>query len=39
MDDLENEALAKLDFSPIIYFRYVDDILTCIPKNKLYSQS
>ena len=32
MQDLENEALSKLGFSVPFYFRYVDDILICVPK-------
>ena len=35
MEDVEIEALSKLDYPPIFYLRYVDDILTCIPNNKL----
>lgn len=35
MIDLEEECIKKLSFKPLIYFRYVDDILTIIPKNKL----
>lgn len=35
MTDLETECLSKLDFKPLFYFRYVDDILTCIPKDKI----
>ena len=32
MQDLETYALNKLCFDIIFYFRYVDDILLCIPK-------
>ena len=35
MTDLETECLQKLSFSPLFYFRYVDDIITCIPHEKL----
>ena len=35
MDDIENEVLLKLDFTPTFYLRYVDDIIGCIPKNKI----
>ena len=27
--------LRKLNFSPIFYFRYVDDVITCIPHDKV----
>ena len=33
MPDLESYALRKLCFDSIFYFRYVDDILLCVPKN------
>ena len=33
MQDLESYALSKLCFDSIFYFRYLDDILVCIPKN------
>ena len=33
MQDLETYALRKLCFDSIFYFRYVDDILLCVPKN------
>lgn len=32
---LENHCLSVLDFKPIFYCRYVDDIFTIIPKNKV----
>ena len=35
MDDLESQCLKKLDFKPVIYLRFVDDILTIIPENKV----
>ena len=35
MDDLESECLSKLDFQPLFFLRYVDDVITCIPKNKV----
>lgn len=35
MDDLESDCLQKLGFSPLFYFRYVDDIILCIPENKV----
>ena len=33
MEDLEIECLKKLNVRPLFYFRYVDDILLCIPSN------
>ena len=33
MQDLETYALSKLCFDSIFYFRDVDDILLCVPKN------
>ena len=35
MDDLERECLSKLDFQPLFFLRYVDDVITCVPKNKV----
>ena len=35
MDDLESECLQKLSFKPIFFYRYVDDIITCIPNSEL----
>ena len=35
MEDLETECLRKLNFSPIFYFRYVDDVITCVPYDKI----
>ena len=35
MDDLETECIKKLNFKPTFYFRYVDDIVLCIPKNSV----
>lgn len=35
LQDVENRALKILDFKPILYKRYVDDILTIIPTNKI----
>ena len=32
MQDLETYALSKLCYDSIFYFRYVDDILLCVPK-------
>ena len=34
MDDLETNCLSQLSFQPTFFHRYVDDIITCIPKNK-----
>ena len=31
----ETHCFNKLDFTPVAYFRYVDDIFAIIPKNKL----
>ena len=36
MTDLEEECINKLSFKPIIYKRYVDDTLICIPANELH---
>lgn len=35
MEDLEKSALNSLQFLPIFYKRYVDDIITCIPHDKI----
>lgn len=35
MEDLEINCLSALDFKPVFYYRYVDDIITCIPKDKI----
>ena len=35
LDDLETQCLNKLDFTPIFFFRFVDDILSCFQKNKV----
>ena len=35
MDDIETEALSLLDFMPAFYFRFVDDIISCIYKDKI----
>lgn len=35
MESIENKVLKSLDFKPILFKRYVDDILTIIPKNKV----
>ena len=35
MIDLEIECIAKLDFNPLFLFRYVDDIVCCILRDKL----
>ena len=35
MTDLEEECLNNLDFKPLIYKRYVDDTILCIPCNEL----
>lgn len=35
MDDLETACLSKLSFNPIFFYRYVDDIITCIPSHKI----
>jgi hypothetical protein len=34
MENVESEILESLDFVPIFYKRYVDDILMCIPSEK-----
>ena len=35
MEDLEIDSISKLNFKPAFYFRYVDDIILCIPKNMI----
>ena len=35
MEDHEKECLKKLSFTPLLYKRYVDDILTIIPRSKI----
>jgi len=35
MDDLETSCLNKLSFTPLFFYRYVDDIMTCIPTIKI----
>ena len=35
MEDLKSDCLKKLYFSPMFYFHYFDDILTCIPFDKI----
>lgn len=35
MEFLETEVLKKLSFVPLFYTRYVDDIILCIPNNRI----
>ena len=35
MEDLEIECIEKLNVKPLFYFRYVDDILLCVPSNSI----
>ena len=35
LEDLEVECIKKLSFIPVFFIRYVDDILTLIPSNKI----
>ena len=35
MEDLEIHAIQQLNVKPLFYFRYVDDIILCIPKNTI----
>ena len=35
MDDLETQCLKQLDYTPLFFFRYVDDIVLCIPNQKI----
>ena len=35
LDDLETTCLKKLNFNPIIFKRYVDDVITLIPAQKI----
>ena len=35
MEDLEIECIKKLNVKPLFYYRYVDDILLCVPSNSI----
>ena len=35
MADLEESCIKKLKYKPLFFVRYVDDILTCIPKDQI----
>ena len=35
LEDLETNCLRNLPFSPLFIYRYVDDIITCIPYDKI----
>ena len=35
MEDLEIECINKLDYAPLFYYRYVDDVILAIPQNKI----
>ena len=35
MDDLESKFIASLPFQLPFYFRYIDDIITAVPHNKI----
>ena len=35
MDDLETECINLLDYTPLFFYRYVDDIILSIPENKI----
>jgi retron-type reverse transcriptase len=35
MEELEISVLASLNFSPIFYKRYVDDIIVCLPTDEI----
>ncbi|XP_015511566.2 uncharacterized protein LOC107218257 [Neodiprion lecontei] len=35
LDDLEQYCLNKLDFKPSFYFKYVDNIITAVPSDKV----
>ena len=35
MEDVEKRSLLKLSFKPILYKRYVDDILRIVPTDKI----
>lgn len=35
LEDLEKHCLNSLSFSPVFDYRYVDDIIMCIPKDKI----
>ena len=37
MDDLGTECIKKSKFKPTFYFRYVDEIVLCIPKNSVHT--
>ena len=35
MDDLETKCLEKLDFTPVAYYRYINDIFAIIPEDEI----
>ena len=35
MPDLEKFTLSKLCFESVFYFRYIDDMLLCVPSNMI----
>ena len=35
LEDLEIECIKKFNVKPLFYFRYVDDILLCVPSNSI----
>ena len=35
MADLEEACIKKLIYKPLFFVRYVDDIVTCIPKDQI----
>ena len=35
LEDLETNCLRNLLFSPLFFYRYVDDIITCIAHDKI----
>ena len=35
LDDLEKKCIVSLPFRLLLYFRYVDDIITAVPANKI----
>ena len=35
MEDLEIECVNKMDYTPLFYYRYVDDVIIAIPLNKI----
>lgn len=35
MDDLETTCIQQLPFKPLFFYRYVDNVIRCIPKERI----